>query len=266
MFFHFQKKIKGTMCQFYETMVNGYIQYRSVVDETKYIGFTKNGRPIKLIQNSQKFDENCFNFFKWNLTIHSSKTIDTSSNINNSQTTFQKKVQNTRNNKNNNNAKNNTNSNTNLKNTKFTNSNNKKKNSTNCNCNSAAKKNCCLQNKLLPGRRHRQSNQEVMNISKPNLQPDNNKNINNFSSNYRRHTDNYDDIQFQDEYLLQYTNHSTNRIVSNRKVKVKDDSSLLLKKNKVSQDLTMQQPHSSIVKLRHSYGNHRKRNTTLDSF
>jgi hypothetical protein len=258
-FFYFQKKNKGTLCEFYETMVNGYIQYRSVVDETKYIGFTKNGRPIKLIQNPKKFDENCFNFFKWNLTIHSSKTIE----LANNNITF-KNVQNTRNINNNNNSSNNNNNNTNKKfnNTKNNNNNNnkKKKSSTNCNCNAALKKNCCLENKLLPSRRRNRKFPLEMNIFKPNLQPDMIENIPyNINNNKKKNNNSSynDDFQFEsDDYLLQqHSNISTNNILPKSKIK-KDGS---LKKSRIPEDL---------IKLRHSYGiiNHRKRSTTLDSF
>jgi hypothetical protein len=49
-------------CQFYEKMIQGYMQYQSVVNETKTIGFSKNGKQIK----HQKRNKTCFLYFKCN--------------------------------------------------------------------------------------------------------------------------------------------------------------------------------------------------------
>lgn len=70
------------MCLFYETMVNGYQQYHSIKDESKVMGFSKSGRPLKYSNKTktQKTDENCYNIFKW---IPGQEEKENYSNINN---------------------------------------------------------------------------------------------------------------------------------------------------------------------------------------
>ncbi|XP_008549674.1 uncharacterized protein LOC103572717 isoform X2 [Microplitis demolitor] len=56
------KKQRDEMCQFYETYNGPYLRYRSAVDETKYLGFNKFGKPIK----GQRARAECYNFMKYN--------------------------------------------------------------------------------------------------------------------------------------------------------------------------------------------------------
>lgn len=60
------------MCQFYEEYKGAYLRYRSVVDETRFIGFNKVGKPMKNLHGRQE----CFNFIKFNphadITHHNS--------------------------------------------------------------------------------------------------------------------------------------------------------------------------------------------------
>lgn len=56
------KKQRDAMCQFYETYNGPYLRYRSAVDNTKYLGFNKYGKPIK----GQRGRQECFNFMKYN--------------------------------------------------------------------------------------------------------------------------------------------------------------------------------------------------------
>lgn len=59
--FYLQKKLQE-YCYFYETLESGWFQYRSAVDETKYIGFTKKGRPVRYLINrpQQIRDSQCY--------------------------------------------------------------------------------------------------------------------------------------------------------------------------------------------------------------
>lgn len=50
------------MCQFYESYHGSYLRYNSAVDNTKYLGFNKFGKPIK----GQRVRQQCFNFMKYN--------------------------------------------------------------------------------------------------------------------------------------------------------------------------------------------------------
>lgn len=65
------------MCQFYESMVqNGYNRFRSVADETRFMGFNRKGRPMRatatpnnlkclnFMKLDQKFDIGSHNIFK----------------------------------------------------------------------------------------------------------------------------------------------------------------------------------------------------------
>ncbi|XP_012222519.1 uncharacterized protein ths isoform X2 [Linepithema humile] len=56
------RKQKGPMCQFYEEYKGSYLRYRSAVDETRFIGFNKIGKPMKNPHGKQE----CFNFIKFN--------------------------------------------------------------------------------------------------------------------------------------------------------------------------------------------------------
>lgn len=61
------------MCQFYEVYNGSYLRYRSVVDDTRYVGFNKFGKPMKNPNGRQE----CFNFIKYNpnvnIDIHNNK-------------------------------------------------------------------------------------------------------------------------------------------------------------------------------------------------
>lgn len=60
-----QKRQRGARCQFYEEMVqNGYNRYRSVADESHFVGFNKKGRPLRGKQLTSPGFEKCFNFLK----------------------------------------------------------------------------------------------------------------------------------------------------------------------------------------------------------
>ncbi|XP_054258161.1 fibroblast growth factor 17 isoform X2 [Macrosteles quadrilineatus] len=57
------KRFRGSMCQFYEIMVQtGYNRFRSVVDETRYIGFNRKGKPLR--GTSTPHNPKCLNFIK----------------------------------------------------------------------------------------------------------------------------------------------------------------------------------------------------------
>lgn len=59
------KKFRGAMCQFYEDMMEtGYNRYRSVADETRFVGFNRRGRPLRgnQIKNAHL---KCLNFLKF---------------------------------------------------------------------------------------------------------------------------------------------------------------------------------------------------------
>lgn len=63
MFCLLQKKFRGAMCQFYENMVqNGYNRFRSVADETRYMGFNRRGRPLR--GTATPHNPKCLNFIK----------------------------------------------------------------------------------------------------------------------------------------------------------------------------------------------------------
>ncbi|XP_022185421.1 fibroblast growth factor 18 isoform X1 [Nilaparvata lugens] len=67
------KRFRGEMCQFYEEMLEiGYNRYRSVADESRYIGFNKKGRPLRDRQQQQQIKaaksaahDKCLNFLKF---------------------------------------------------------------------------------------------------------------------------------------------------------------------------------------------------------
>ncbi|XP_020288476.1 fibroblast growth factor 18 [Pseudomyrmex gracilis] len=56
------RRNRGPMCQFYEFYNGSYLRYRSVKNESRYIGFNKNGRPVRNPHARQQ----CFNFIKYN--------------------------------------------------------------------------------------------------------------------------------------------------------------------------------------------------------
>ncbi|PSN50679.1 hypothetical protein C0J52_09324 [Blattella germanica] len=62
------KKFRGEMCEFYEDMVNnGYNRYRSVANETHFVGFNRRGRPLRggMVRQKGNFREKCLNFLKF---------------------------------------------------------------------------------------------------------------------------------------------------------------------------------------------------------
>lgn len=74
-----QKKHRGNRCLFYEEMLeNGYTRYRSVDDETKYVGFTKKGFRMNdtAKPNLPARMQKCLNFLKldsnFNISQHNS--------------------------------------------------------------------------------------------------------------------------------------------------------------------------------------------------
>lgn len=60
-----QQKTLQEYCYFYETMVNGWFRFYSASDDTKHIGFTRNGRAIRFHNRTTRPYENCFNFVKY---------------------------------------------------------------------------------------------------------------------------------------------------------------------------------------------------------
>lgn len=46
-------------------MVNGWFRFYSASDDTKHIGFTRNGRAIRFHNRTTRPYENCFNFVKY---------------------------------------------------------------------------------------------------------------------------------------------------------------------------------------------------------
>ncbi|XP_046658936.1 fibroblast growth factor 17 isoform X2 [Homalodisca vitripennis] len=57
------KRFRGEMCQFYENMVqNGYNRFRSVVDETRFMGFNRRGKPLR--GTATPHNPKCLNFIK----------------------------------------------------------------------------------------------------------------------------------------------------------------------------------------------------------
>lgn len=67
LFSFFQQKTLHDYCYFYETLENGWFQFRSSIDQTKKLGFTKKGKPIPSRQNPQR-DTQCINFQKKKVT------------------------------------------------------------------------------------------------------------------------------------------------------------------------------------------------------
>lgn len=62
------------MCQFYEEMLEtGYNRYRSVADETRYVGLNRKGRPLKV---GGKINMKCLNFIKYNSYFNIAKHND----------------------------------------------------------------------------------------------------------------------------------------------------------------------------------------------
>ncbi|XP_069677857.1 fibroblast growth factor 17 isoform X2 [Periplaneta americana] len=61
------KKFKGAMCEFYEDMTNGYNRYRSVANESHFVGFNKRGRQLRggLARQNGNRREKCLNFLKF---------------------------------------------------------------------------------------------------------------------------------------------------------------------------------------------------------
>ena len=74
-----QKKFRGPMCEFYEDMVYGYNRYRSVANETHFVGFNRRGRPLRggLARQNGYHREKCLNFLKkdtlFSITNHNQK-------------------------------------------------------------------------------------------------------------------------------------------------------------------------------------------------
>lgn len=62
--FRFAQKKLHEYCYFYETMVNGWHRFHSAMDDTKHIGFTRNGRAIRFVNRPNRPYENCYNFVK----------------------------------------------------------------------------------------------------------------------------------------------------------------------------------------------------------
>ncbi|XP_011499724.1 PREDICTED: uncharacterized protein LOC105363672 [Ceratosolen solmsi marchali] len=56
------KKRRDERCQFYEIYNGRYLRYRSVVDQNRYIGFNKSGKPM----TSPRGRQECYNFIKLN--------------------------------------------------------------------------------------------------------------------------------------------------------------------------------------------------------
>lgn len=62
-----QKTFRGPMCQFYEEMLEtGYNRYRSVADESHYVGLNRKGRPLKGTGGRSVKRNKCLNFIKVN--------------------------------------------------------------------------------------------------------------------------------------------------------------------------------------------------------
>lgn len=61
------KKFRGAMCEFYEDMTNGYNRYRSVANESHFVGFNRRGRPLRsgLARQNGHQKEKCLNFLKF---------------------------------------------------------------------------------------------------------------------------------------------------------------------------------------------------------
>lgn len=61
------KKFRGEMCEFYEDMANGYNRYRSVANESHFVGFNRRGRPLRsgLARQHGNQKEKCLNFLKF---------------------------------------------------------------------------------------------------------------------------------------------------------------------------------------------------------
>lgn len=57
----FQKNLHES-CYFYETLESGWFQYRSAMNEKIFLGFTKNGRPLR--NKGQHINTECYNFQK----------------------------------------------------------------------------------------------------------------------------------------------------------------------------------------------------------
>jgi hypothetical protein len=51
------------MCEFYEDMTNGYNRYRSVANESHFVGFNRRGRPLR--SGLARHREKCLNFLKF---------------------------------------------------------------------------------------------------------------------------------------------------------------------------------------------------------
>lgn len=61
-----QKKFRGAMCEFYEDMTNGYNRYRSVANESHYVGFNRRGRPLRSgLARQNSHQKKCLNFLKF---------------------------------------------------------------------------------------------------------------------------------------------------------------------------------------------------------
>ncbi|KAL1461328.1 hypothetical protein WDU94_013235, partial [Cyamophila willieti] len=59
------KTFRGPMCQFYEEMLEtGYFRYRSVADESHYVGLNRKGRPLKGVAAKSVKKNKCLNFLK----------------------------------------------------------------------------------------------------------------------------------------------------------------------------------------------------------
>lgn len=74
-FVYFQKNLHES-CYFYETLENGWFQYRSAMNEKIFLGFTTNGRPVR--HKAPHLNTDCYNFQKMdsvqNKTVKSHKT------------------------------------------------------------------------------------------------------------------------------------------------------------------------------------------------
>lgn len=76
-FLLFQKNFRGSMCQFYEEMLEtGYNRYRSVADESHYVGLNRKGRPLKGAAGKAAKRNKCLNFIKYNSYFNIAKHND----------------------------------------------------------------------------------------------------------------------------------------------------------------------------------------------
>lgn len=71
------KNFRGSMCQFYEEMLEtGYNRYRSVADESHYVGLNRKGRPLKGAAGKAAKRNKCLNFIKYNSYFNIAKHND----------------------------------------------------------------------------------------------------------------------------------------------------------------------------------------------